>query len=61
MFADYSRIVAEFPRRPDILRMIVVPLKTIYINRTAGADAKVIRLVQRLSERIPEIELSRRQ
>lgn len=59
MFENYKRITATFPDRPEIERMIVMPLKAIYINRTAAQGANVIRLVQNRSELVPFVLIDR--
>ena len=59
MFSNYKRIPADFPNRPEIARMIVIPLKAIYINRTAAADANIIRLVQNRDELVPLVVADR--
>lgn len=61
MFKGYKVFHAEFPGRPDILRMIVMPLRIVYINTTAAADANLIRLVQDRSELVPLVAASRRE
>ena len=59
MFSNYKRIPADFPNRPEIERMIVIPLKAIYINRTAAACANIIRLVQNRDELVPLVVADR--
>ena len=59
MFSDYRLVYADFPNRPEIERMIVMPLKAIYINRTAAKGAKVIRLVQNRDELVPLVVADR--
>ena len=59
MFANYKRIPADFPNRHEIERMIVIPLKAIYINRTVAAGANIIRLVENRDELVPLVVADR--
>ena len=47
---NYDTDYVEIPTRPDIDRLIVIPLKTVFINLSAGYGANVTRLVQDLDE-----------
>ena len=42
---SYDTDYVEIPTRPDIDRMIVIPLKTVFINLSAGYGANVTQLV----------------
>lgn len=43
----------DIPSRPDIDRIIVVPLRTIFLNLNTGPRANVTRLVLDLDEHVP--------
>lgn len=51
--ADFSTDYVDIPDRPDIEKLIVLPLKTIYINLNADADADIIWLVYDLEQSLP--------
>lgn len=57
-FDYFDTDYVEIPSRPDIDRIIVLPLKTVYINLSAEPGANVTRLVHDLNEPL-EIWLSR--
>ena len=40
----YDEVVIELPERPNTARMIVRPLKTVFINGAAGSTANIDRL-----------------
>lgn len=46
----YDTDYVEIPSRPDIDRLVVVPLKTVFINFSAEPGANVTYLVHDLDE-----------
>lgn len=44
--------LVSIPSRPDVIKVIVVPAHVTWINADTAPDAKIIRLVQNLKERL---------
>lgn len=44
--------LVSIPDRPDVIKVIVIPAQVTWVNIDAAPDAKIIRLVQNLKERL---------
>lgn len=47
---SYDTDYIELPQHPEIERIVVEPLKTIYTNLSAAPDANIIRVVRNMDD-----------